>query len=423
MVALFIGLVACADVASIATGGSTVSLPTYGYFNVMAFGAKADGSDDTAAFDKAIQAAADAGGGSVFMPVGTYTIRGTLDVASNVALRGANEYPFRSWGQPSGPAVGTTLLAYAGKGNASSEPFIMLHTNSGIRGFNVFYPGQEISLVPAVFPPCVRGSGDNIAVRDMLLVNPYWAVDFATHACGRHLIDGLYGQPLALGISIDQCYDIGRVRTVHFWPFWAPLNSAAERWQHTNAVSLDLQRTDWEVVSDVFSFGYHIGLRLRRSSNGACNGQFSNINFDDVDVGIDATETQEFACIFSNLNIANAGDGQTKVGIRGSSVGGSAKLTIRGGSFWGSLNAAAVWNNPGMLRISDSTIHAWNKSNPALEVVGGRAMLMGNAFNDLVGVAIAVGAAADRVVISSNELAGNTITVENKLTVQTGNHA
>ena len=79
----------------------------------------------------------------MFIPAGTYTIRGTLNVPSNVVLRGSNEYPFRSWGLPEGPPVGTTLLAYAGQGNHTSAPFIMLHTNSGVRGFNVFYPAQN----------------------------------------------------------------------------------------------------------------------------------------------------------------------------------------------------------------------------------------------------------------------------------------
>ena len=39
----------------------------------------------------------------MFIPAGTYTIRGTLNVPSNVVLRGSNEYPFRSWGLPEGP--------------------------------------------------------------------------------------------------------------------------------------------------------------------------------------------------------------------------------------------------------------------------------------------------------------------------------
>ena len=64
-----------------------------------------------------------------------------------------------------------------------------------------------------------------------------------------------YGQPISIGIQVDQCYDIGRIREIHFWPFWAALGTPIENWQHLNAVSLDMKRTDWEIVEDVFSFG------------------------------------------------------------------------------------------------------------------------------------------------------------------------
>ena len=191
-------------------------------------------------------------------------------------------------------------------------------------------------------------------------------------------------------------------------------------WQTNNGVSFDLQRTDWEVVQDIFSFGYHVGLRLRSSAAGACNGQFSNINFDDVDVGIDATATQEWACVISNLNVANAGDGQFKIGVR---ANGSVQLTVRGASFWGSLRQAIVWEGDGsFLRLSDSTVHGWDSSQPAIDIRGGRAMVMGTAFKDLIGTAVRVSASADRVVLTSNELAGNTLDIQNHVTLTSANH-
>ena len=275
-------------------------------------------------------------------------------------------------------------------------------------------------MTGACFPPAIRGNGDNNAVRNVLLVNPYVGVDLATNACGRHLIDGLHGQPLSVGVVVDKCYDIGRILNVHFWNFFAPLGSAAFEWQANNGVSFDLQRTDWEVVQDVFSFGYHVGLRLRASEAGACNGQFSNVNFDDVDVGIDAAATQEWACVVANLNVANAGDGRFKIGVRGS---GGARLTVRGASFWGSLNQAVQWAGEGsFLRLTDSTVHAWNATLPAIDIRGGRAMISGNAFKDVTGTAVRVAAAADRVMLTSNELAGNTLDVHNNLTLQSANH-
>lgn len=185
-------------------------LPSYGYRSVSAYGAKPDSSDSTASFSAALTAAKGDGGGFVVVPAGSYTFHGTLVLPAGVSLRGANEYPYRSWGEPGGAPVGTTLLAYAGRANASSPPFLSLNTNSGIIGLSIFYPEQNASEVPVPYPPTIRGSGDNNAVRNVLLVNSYFGVDFATNACGRHLIDGLHGQPLAVGIAVDKCYDIGR---------------------------------------------------------------------------------------------------------------------------------------------------------------------------------------------------------------------
>lgn len=64
--------------------------PATGPFSVKAYGAKGDGTtDDTTACQAAITAAINAGGGTVFFPVGTYLLSAALTVtASGIALRG-----------------------------------------------------------------------------------------------------------------------------------------------------------------------------------------------------------------------------------------------------------------------------------------------------------------------------------------------
>jgi hypothetical protein len=58
-------------------------------------------------------------------------------------------------------------------------------------------------------------------------------------------------------------------------------------------------------------------MLFRAGNYGSLNGQFSNINFDNVDVGIDIYDTQPYGIMFSNLNLANAGGGNTRIGILG----------------------------------------------------------------------------------------------------------
>ena len=186
--------------------------------SVVRQGAKGDGqTDDTAAFQRALDAVASAGGGIVSVPVGKYLIKGHLTIPENVTLEGiwrapVNGRPFDS---------GSALLATEGQGDADGAPFIAMSTNSALSGLTILYPEQVIANPPRAYPWTVQSveGADNCAIRNVTMVNPYQAVDFGTHVTGRHFIDGLYAYPLFKGIYINQCYDVGRIQNIHFWPF------------------------------------------------------------------------------------------------------------------------------------------------------------------------------------------------------------
>src|SRR5258708_34409676 len=77
------------------------------FYNVRNYGAVGDGTNvDSPAIDKAIQAAADAGGGTVYLPAGTY-LSGTIHLASNIPLL---------------IDMGATILAAPQTMNAYDEP-------------------------------------------------------------------------------------------------------------------------------------------------------------------------------------------------------------------------------------------------------------------------------------------------------------
>ncbi len=97
----------------------------------------------------------------------------------------------------------------------------------------------------------VRGNGDNVSIINVQMVNPYQAVDFATNQSPPHYVRGLHGQPPYKGIWVDECYDIGRIQDVHFWPSWT-LDQRIVDFTTTKGTLLIFKRTDWEVVEDVF---------------------------------------------------------------------------------------------------------------------------------------------------------------------------
>ncbi len=235
--------------------------------NVRDFGAAGDGNaDDTAAFTSALKAAVESKTLTVFAPAGRYLIKDQLEVPPGVLLEGAFVAPSARFGKE-----GSVLLAVAGAGNAAGKPFISLNTGSTLRGLSVFYPDQQMKNPPVPYPWTVRGQGDNISLVDVLLVNPYQAVDFGTFPAGRHFISGLYGQPLYRGLFIDQCYDVGRVENVHFWSFWGGWDTGLYDFIGAQAVAFILGRTDWQFLSNCFCIGYHIGYHFIQNKSGPGN--------------------------------------------------------------------------------------------------------------------------------------------------------
>lgn len=268
---LFIGLL-CAAAAQENTPPPAASAemllpqpatPGAGYFNVMDFGVKGDGkTDDTAAFQSALNAAGAAGGGVLQVPAGTYAIRGHLEVPDKVTLQGVWTRPL--WTQPIDLKGLSVLLAYEGKGQSEGSPFILLRNSSTLKGISVFYPEQVNSLEPHSYPWTVAGRGDNCTIVECTLFNPYRAVDFGSLGGGRHYINGLYGQPLFLGLYIDSCFDVGRVENVHFWPFWSgvDLKEPVCTFMREKGTAFLIGQTDGQMFSNCFCIYYRYGFKF-----------------------------------------------------------------------------------------------------------------------------------------------------------------
>lgn len=106
-----IGLLALFSAASLAAAA-----PSADSFSVRDFGAKGDGqTDDTAAFQKTLDTASQAGGGVVYAPRGNYFFAGHLNLPNAVTLKGVWESVpahngIRNPGLPKPTDDGTTFL-------------------------------------------------------------------------------------------------------------------------------------------------------------------------------------------------------------------------------------------------------------------------------------------------------------------------
>ncbi len=231
-----------------------------GMYNVFEFGAKGDGvTDDTAAFQSALDAASADGGGLVQAPTGMFLIKTHLTFPSHVSLQGVWQKPQR--GDPSN--TGTVLLVVEGKGGEDGTPFITLKEDSCITGITIFYPDQIRANPPHAYPWTIQGIGDDCGIMNVTIVNAFKAVDFGTNPCGRHYVDGLWAYPFKTGIYVNQCYDVGRLNNVHFWPFFdLDPNSPLWAYTKTNGTAFVFGRTDGELVTNSFCIFYNIGMRL-----------------------------------------------------------------------------------------------------------------------------------------------------------------
>jgi len=381
--------------------------------NVGDFGAKGDGkADDTSAFQQALEAAAKAGGGIVFAPTGDYLIKGHLDLPENVTLEGTRKAPPRS------REGGTTLLAVEGAGNPDGTPFITLHTNSTLRGLAVFYPEQLNENPPNSYPWCIRGIGDDCSIVDVLLVNPYQAVDFGTHPAGRHYIKGLYVQALYRGIFIDQCYDIGRIENVHVWPFWTGGGGKVDKFTLEKGEAFIIGRTDWEYMSNCFCIMYKVGFHFIGTKAGQPNVVLTQCGSDvgPLAVLVDACQAH------AGISFVN---GQFMAGIEVAATNsGPVKFTSCG--FWGinETRSHAVLAGKGQVIFTACHFNGWDrlkKGDPCIYAKRGGLTVTGCDFMDEGKKQIRLGRDLEAAAIFGNQLRGGAkITNASKGDVQIG---
>ncbi len=351
---------------------------TLGLVTVREYGAIGDGkTDDTAAFQRALDETGQVGGGVVTVPTGTYLLSGRLVIPTGVTLEGVLRAPATA-------PTGTTLLTTVGKGDEKGEPFITLRAGATVKGLVVLYPEQSREE-PVPYPWCIRGAGDNCAVLDVLLVNPWQAVDFGTNPCGRHLIRGLNAQAIRRGIYVDRCYDIGRIEDVHIWPFWTVADPKGPWMDVTQkqGEGFIFGRSDWEYVTNSFAIGYNVGIRFIRSQDagiGAGNYLLTQSGADICQTALLVDETQVHSGVsFSNSQLF--GD----VIVKPTNTG---MIRFTGCGFFGSTNgkqgvAMARLDGRGRVSFENCTFNCIDAANRGKQLIvadGGRLSVVGCHF-------------------------------------------
>jgi len=355
-------------------------------YNVRDFGAKGDGkTDDTAAFQRALDEAGKAGGGVVYAPRGNYLFKGHLVVPNGVTLKGVWESVpahngIRDAGLPKPTDDGTTFLITGGAGSEEGNPFITLNTNSTLKGVVLYYPDQKTDDVPIPYPWAIAMRGKNPAVLDVEMLNPYNGIDATQNE--RHLIRNVHGQPLRRGVLVDQIYDIGRIENVHFNP-WYSMKPKLFEWQMQHGEAFIFGRSDWQYVLNTFCYGYKVGYRFIQTQAGVCNGNFLGIGADDCLVAVLVEQTAPMGVLVTNGEFVSfRGSDPTMVRVAPSHSG-----TVRfvNCAYWGPNKQIAVIEGSGTVGFSDCTFMQWDKDREgraAIQARGGTVLVRGCEFRD-----------------------------------------
>jgi hypothetical protein len=341
-------MIAATDTATASIAGSSNSISISALadaFPVETFGAKGDGqTDDTAAIQNAINAAAAAGGGSVVLKVARYFTKGTLQVPGGVVLCGTIEGPFDVAGvDPAVTTVAPTLLI-----TNTSGPFLTLQgLGAGVTDLLFHYPNQVKSnaSAPAAYPYTILlASAVGAKVSRSTVTNAY---NFLDIELGRVMAQDLMIGAFNIGVNIDHTQDFVTLRNLHNGVFWDEVENASyptviDNWVLNHGTALVVGRMDGLEVHDFYAFSRFAGMLLTDSPdtslNPRCgNGRGSDINLEMVQYGIIATSAfPGIGYKFTNVQVgAAAGLGQAAVQLR---TGGTypPDILINGGSQRGS---------------------------------------------------------------------------------------
>lgn len=331
------------------------------------FGAKAQpGFDNRAAFQAAIDAAYNNGGGVVYIPAGHYEFRSSQTATKSVRVRQGTEQTTKEfnyqcvlniptsvqlrgdWADPElhqGKVLGTILEVRVGKNapnyngtveswwndaqannalftsyTSIADRFINMEPGTGVTNLSIWYPEQHINDVKPYPWTLFQPGGDCATIEHVTLVNAYNG--FYSAPSELHYVLNSYITALSTGLEVHVCTDIGRIENVKIDPkYWAnsglpgsPTLARVTAYTKANATGFNMHRSDWEYVSNFYVSGYKKGMWVGREPGftQTPNAQFYEMHISNCDTGLYVQAVNPYGLLFSNSTF-EAGKGSIAV--------------------------------------------------------------------------------------------------------------
>ncbi|WP_214626509.1 S-layer homology domain-containing protein [Paenibacillus agaridevorans] len=346
------------------------------------FWATGDGeTDDTEAFQDALDAAEAEGGGTVYVPAGRYLIEGHLVIPANTELRGVNDGPRHFGAAPKG----TVLLATGSANDTNGDPFITLLDDAGVNGLSIFYPNQSYSNMTR-YPATIEGAGQGAYAVFLTLPNSYTGIVFKQKdyylKYGR--ITGL-----SKGIVIDGVSEGGYLEdsqnTMGDWQDGAREDNAppSDLWTVTpsfpQSTNIEINNSSNVILLGNFVFGFGHPLVISGNSS----------NIDAYGYGADNSgHVVRLTGSGSNINFYNLQAVSIGTGLFDNVAGRHLNkyYIYTSPTFTGELNIynATAWaTKAGNLFEGDGTVHIeqWTAREGGMKVAGGTLNLQSSFFH------------------------------------------
>lgn len=329
------------------------------------FGAKAKpGFDNRAAFQAAIDAAYNNGGGVVYIPAGNYEFRSTQTATKSVRVRKGTEQTVKDfsyqyvlnlppsvqlrgdWADPElnkGKVLGTILEVRVGKnapnyngtveswwndaqaGNALrttytsiADRFIDMNSGTGVTNLSIWYPEQDVNNIKPYPWTLFQPNGDCATIEHVTLVNSYNG--FYSAPSELHYLLNSYMTALSTGIEVHVCTDIGRIENIKISPkYWAnsglpgsPSLAKVAAYTKKNGTGFNMHRSDWEYISNLNVSDYKTGMWVGREPGfaDAPNAQFYGIHIKNCETGMYVQAVNPYGLLISNSTFGAEKDGK-----------------------------------------------------------------------------------------------------------------
>lgn len=264
-------------------------------YDATEFGADPTGqSDSSIAINLALKNCSDAGGGTVFLPCGTYLLTSNITIPSYVTLRG-------DWQDPDvGTNYGTIIIADGPVGDILNDGLISLEASSGVNGLTVYYKNQDIdNVTPYPFTFYMK-PGMLASIKNCTIINGYRGIGTGREGHEQLIIKNVKGTVLRTGAAINNSSDVGTIDGLVFTSkYWSEAGSGLkaadkskiEAYTKANAEGLYITDAEQQQMYNITLSGFKNGILFPSvETRYMGSGSFYNLNITNCDYGIYAEE-------------------------------------------------------------------------------------------------------------------------------------